>query len=66
MSVVDRQTRYLINTAPDILTRNYWLLKAAIQDKAHPRIIDRIRKIYEGRLFLEDKMNQEEDNPWAS
>jgi hypothetical protein len=28
-------------------------MKLAIADKAHPRIIARIRKIYEARLFLE-------------
>ena len=42
-----------MNVAPDILTRNYWLLKLAVSDKAHPKIIARLRKLYEARLFLE-------------
>ena len=53
MTRLQRKTLDLIDCAPDITTRNYWILKDAIQVNAHPRIIDRIRKIYEGRLFME-------------
>lgn len=58
-----RKTLDLIDAAPDIVTRNYWLLKTAIQDGAHPKIIARIRSIYEARLFL-DKLEDEKDPLW--
>jgi hypothetical protein len=51
MTLIQRKTLSLIDTAPDITTRNYWILKTAIQDKAHPRIIERIKQIYGDRLF---------------
>lgn len=54
MNAVQRKTLELIDTAPDILTRNYWLFKTAIQDGAHPKITERIRRIYEARLFFEE------------
>ena len=50
MNVIQRKTLELIDTAPDIRTRNYWILKTAIQDKAHPRLIERIKEIYGERL----------------
>jgi hypothetical protein len=52
MDAIQRKTLDLIDTAPDITTRNYWILRTAIQDKAHPRIINRIKQIYGDRLFV--------------
>ena len=60
MDRIQQRTLGLIDTAPDIITRNYWILKTAIQDRAHPRIIKRIRRIYEARLFLGFDSNEGE------
>jgi len=51
MNIIQRKTLSLIDRAPNITTRNYWLLRTAIQDKAHPQIINRIKQIYGDRLF---------------
>lgn len=50
--MVDKKTRALLDTAPDIMTRTYWLLKDARNSDAHPLIIARIEKILEARLFI--------------
>jgi len=52
MTLLQRKTLNLIDTAPDIRTRTYWVLKTAIQDQAHPRFINRIKQIYGDRLFV--------------
>jgi len=50
---IQRRSLDLISIAPDALTRSHWLLKLAVSDEAHPKIIERLKKLYEARLFLE-------------
>jgi len=51
LNAIQRKTLSLIDMAPDITTRNYWILRTAIQDNAHPKFIERIKQIYGDRLF---------------
>ena len=61
MNIIQRKTLSLIDRAPDITTRNYWILRTAIQDKAHPQFINRIKQIYGDRLFAGFDHNEGEN-----
>jgi hypothetical protein len=58
---IQRRSLAYIDIAPDTLTRSHWLLKLAVSDKAHPKIIERLEKLYEARLFLEFRREKEVD-----
>ena len=65
MNRIQRRSLELVNIAPDILTRNHWLLKLAVSDKAHPKIIERLQKLYAARLFLEFGSNAPAPENWV-
>jgi hypothetical protein len=52
MNRIQERTLQLLETAPNQTVRTHWLLRLAQQDNAHPKIIQRIEKIYQARLFM--------------